>query len=172
VKTTWKRRDKAAKRRKLLTLGLAILLFLCGIVARDWWSAESSAVKQLTYDLAKTQYDLERAKYDLERTRGALDTTRLELEKTSKISDIRKNMEARFLKILDVYSKQSTLVEAANKNASKEKREKTIKEFAMLWKQELPPLQEHLTQLESALSALENREPRKFTIPVIEPMRR
>ena len=81
MKTTWKRRDKAAKRRKLLTLGLAVLLFLGGIVARDWWSAESSTVKQLTYDLAKTQYDLERAKYDLERTRGALDTTRLELEK-------------------------------------------------------------------------------------------
>jgi hypothetical protein len=78
----------------------------------------------------------------------------------------------RFLKILDVYSKQSILVEAANKNSSKEQRDKTIKELAMLWKQEFPPLQENLTQLESALSALENRAPRKFTIPVMEPMRR
>jgi hypothetical protein len=172
VKTTWQRREKAAKRRKLLTLGLAVLLFLGGIVARDWWSAESSTVKQLTYDLEKTTYDLERAKYDLERTRVDLDAVRLELEKTSKISDIRKNIEVRFLKILDVYSKQSILVEAANKNSSKEQRDKTIKELAMLWKQEFPPLQENLTQLESALSALENREPRKFTIPVMEPMRR
>jgi hypothetical protein len=77
-----------------------------------------------------------------------------------------------FLKILDVYSKQSTLIEAANKNSNKEKRDKTIKELAMMWKQEFPPLQEHLTQLESALSALENREPRRFAIPVMEPMRR
>ena len=81
MKTTWQRREKAAKRRKLLTLGLAVLLFLGGIVARDWWSAESSTVKQLTYDLEKTTYDLERAKYDLERTRVDLDAVRLELEK-------------------------------------------------------------------------------------------
>ena len=172
MKTTWKRRAKAAKRRKLLTLGLAVLLFLCGIVARDWWSAEDSTVKQLTYDLEKTTYDLGRAKYELERTRVELDTTRLELEKTSKIADIHKNMEVSFLKILDVYSKQSTLVEATNKNPGKEKREKTTKELAMMWKQEFPPLQEHLTQLERALSEIENREPRKFTIPVMEPMRR
>src|SRR5262245_6806733 len=112
------------------------------------------------------------AKYELERTRGALDATRVELEKTAKISDIRKHIEVSFLKIFDVYRTQSTLSEAANKNSNKEKRDKTIKELAMMWKQEFPPLQENLTQLESTLAALENREPRQLTIPVMEPMRR
>src|SRR6516165_1506110 len=103
--TPWKRRQKAAKRQKVLTIGLAVLRCLGGILAGGWWGSEHSIVKQLTYDLEKTQSDLDLAKHTLDSTRAERDTTRLEWEKISKVSEIRKNMEAIFLKILDVHRK-------------------------------------------------------------------
>ena len=119
--TTWRHRKKAAKRQKVLTIGLAVLIFLGGIGAGDWWGSEHSMVKQLTYDLEKTQYDRDMAKHTLDRTRADLDTTRVELEKISKVSDTRKNIEAIFLKTFDVQRKYSKIVEAADKNVSKNK---------------------------------------------------
>jgi len=168
--TPWKRRQKAAKRQKVLTIGLAVLLCLGGILAGDWWGSEHSIVKQLTYDLEKTQSDLDLAKHTLDRTRAERDTTRLEWEKISKVSEIRKNMEAIFLKILDVHRKHSKLVEAADKNVSKNKRDKAKKELEMLWESEISPLKDQLTQLEHTLAELEQREPREFDLPATPPM--
>jgi hypothetical protein len=169
VKTTWKHRKKAAKRQKVLTIGLAVLIFLGGIVVGNWWGSERSIDKQLTYDLEKTKYDLAMAKYELDRTRVDLDTTRLEWEKISKVSDIRKNIEAIFLKIFDVHREHSKLVEAAEKNSSKEKRNKTKRELEVMWKQEFSPLKDRLAQLENTLSELENREPRDFDFRSLGP---
>jgi hypothetical protein len=160
--TTWRHRRKAAKRQKVLTIGLAVFTFLCGIVAGDWWNSEDSRVKQLTYNL-------EMAKYALDRTRVDLDTTRLELEKISKVSDIRKNIEAIFLEIFDVHSKHSKIVEAAEKNVSKNKRGQTKRELEMMWESAFSPLQDQLTQLENTLAELEQREPRQFDLPATLP---
>jgi hypothetical protein len=160
--TTWRHQRKAAKRQKVLTIGLAVFTFLCGIVAGDWWNSEDSRVKQLTYNL-------EMATYALDRTRVDLDTTRLEWEKISKVSDIRKNIEAIFLKIFDVHREHSKLVEAAEKNSSKEKRNKTKRELEVMWKQEFSPLKDRLAQLENTLSELENREPRDFDFRSLGP---
>ena len=41
---------------------MAVLIFLGGIGAGHWWGSEHSMVKQLTYDLEKTNYDLGMAK--------------------------------------------------------------------------------------------------------------
>ena len=73
------------------------------------------------------------------------------------------------LQIFDVYRKHSKLVEAADKNVSKNIRDKTKRELEMLWKADFPPLKDHLIQLESTLSKLENREPRDFDLPAMEP---
>ncbi len=162
--TTWRHRKKAAKRQKVLTIGLAVLIFLGGIGAGDWWGSEHSMVKQLTYDLEKTKYDLGMAQYALDRTRVDLDATRLELEKISKVSDIRKNREVIFLQIFDVHRKHSKIVEAADKNVSKNKKDKTQRELEMMWASEFFPLKDQLTQLENTLAELEQREPREFDL--------
>ena len=151
---TWRHRKKTAKRQKVLTIGLAVLTFLCGTLAGYWWGYKHSKVNQVTYELERTKFDLAKAKF--------------ELEKTVKISDIRNNIEAVLLKILDVYSKYSKLVEAADKNVSKNKRDKTKRELEVMWESEFSPLKDQLTQLENTLSELENREPRGFDLPVME----
>jgi hypothetical protein len=155
VQTTWKHRQKAAKRQKVFTIGLAVFTFLCGALAGHWWSTQHSRVKQLTYELERTQFDLAQAKFAL--------------EKTSKLADIRHNLAAVVLQILDVYRKQSKLVEVADNNASKNIRDKTKRELEMMWKSAIPPLKDRLTQLESTLAKLENREPREFVFPALEP---
>ncbi len=166
----WRHRQKAAKRQKVLTIGLAVLTFLCGIGAGDWWNSEHSMVKQLTYDLEKTQYDRDMAQHTLDRTRADLDTTRVELEKVSKVSDTRKNIEAIFLKTFDVQRKYSKIGEAADKNVSKNKRGKTKKELEVMWESEFSPLKDQLTQLENTLAELEQREPREFDLPATPPL--
>ena len=166
----WRHRQKAAKRQQVLTIGLAVLTFLCGIGAGDWWNSEHSMVKQFRYDLEKTQYDLNMANHTLDRTRADLDTTRVELEKISKISDIRKKSEAIFLKIFDLQRKYSKIVEAADKNVPKNKRGKTQKELEVMWESEFSPLQDQLTQLEHTLAALEQREPRELDLPATPAM--
>jgi len=155
VQTTWKHRKKAAKRQKVLTIGLAVFTFLFGALAGHWWSSKHGTVQQLTHELERTQFDLATAKS--------------ELEKMSKISDIRNNLEADVLQIFAVYRKHSKLVEAVDKNVSKNIRDKTKRELEMLWKSDFPPLKDDLTQLESTLSKLENREPRDFDLPAMEP---
>jgi hypothetical protein len=149
--TTWKHRKKAAKRHKVLTIGLAVFAFFCGIVAGHVWSPKNSTVKQLTHELESAHFDRAKVKY--------------ELEKVSKISDIHNDIEAVLLKILDVYRKQSKVVEAADKNVSKNKKDKTKRELEMMWESEFSPLKDRLSQLENTLSELENREPRDFPLP-------
>src|SRR5262245_33923188 len=124
--TTWKHRQKAAKRQKVFTIGLAVLTFLCGIVVGHWWSSKHSTVQQLTRELERAHFELTKAKFAL--------------EKASKISDIRNNIEAVLLRIFGVYSKHSKLVEAADKNMSKNKKEKTKREVEMMWESEFSPL--------------------------------
>jgi hypothetical protein len=153
--TTWKTRKKATERHKLLKIGLAVLTFIFGILVGLWWNDKQSTVNQLTYDLVRTKADLEKAKF--------------ELEMTSRVSDIRNNIEATFLKILDLYRKHSTLVEAADKRSRKEDRDKTKREIETIWKYEFPPLKDNLIQLETMLANLENREPRNFDLPGMEP---
>ena len=155
MQTTWKHRKKAAKRQKVLTIGLAVFTFLCGALAGHGWGSKHGTVQQVTHELERTQVDLAQAKS--------------ELEKMSKISDIRNNLEADVLQIFDVYRKHSKLVEAADKNVSKNIKDTTKRELEMLWKSDFPPLKAHLTQLESTLSKLENREPRDFDLPAMEP---
>ena len=172
--TTWKHRKKAAKRQKVFTIGLAVLTFLCGIVPGYWWGYKHSKVHQLTDELERTRVDLERTRVDFERTRVDLAKAKFELEKaskisdihTSKISDIHYNIEAVLLKFFDVYRKHSKVVEAADKNVSKNKKGKTKRELEMIWESEFSPLKDHLTQLENTLSELENREPRDFDLPI------
>ncbi len=158
--TTWKHRKKAAKRQKVFTIGLAVLTFLCGIVPGYWWGYKHSKVHQLTDELERTRVDLAKAKFELEKALKISDIH------TSKISDIHNNIEAVLLRIFDVYRKHSKVVEAADKNVSKNKKEKTKRELAMMWESEFSPLKDHLTQLENTLSELENREPRDFDLPV------
>jgi hypothetical protein len=157
--TPWKHRKKAAKRQKVFTIGLAVLTFLCGIVAGYWWSYKHSKVHQVAYELERTRVDLATAKFELEKASEISDIH------TSKISDIHNNIEAVLLRIFDVYSKHSKLVEAADKNVSKNKKEKTKRELEMMWESEFSPLKDHLTKLENTLSELENREPRDFDLP-------
>jgi len=145
--TTWKQpRIKAAKRQKIFMIELAVLTCLCGIVVGYWWSYKPSKVHQLTYELEKTKLDLAKAQI-------------------AKISDMHNNIEAALLRFFDVYRKHSKIVEAADKNVSKDKREKTKRELEMMWESEFSPLKDHLTQLENTLSELENREPRDFDLP-------
>ena len=103
--TTWKQRKKVAKRQKLFRIGLAAIPFVFGVLVGLWWNDTPSTVQQGTYDLMRAQFDLAHAK--------------VELDKASKISNIRHNIEAVLLKILDVNSKQSKRVEVAEKNMNK-----------------------------------------------------
>jgi hypothetical protein len=148
--TTWKQRKKVAKRQKLFRIGLAAVPFFFGVLVGLWWNDTQSTVQQLTYDLMRAQFDRAQAK--------------VELDKASKISNIRHNIEAVLLKSLDVNSKQSKRVEVAEKNMNKNTREKAKRELALRWASELSPLQDQLTQLEQTLSELENREPRNFDL--------
>ena len=157
--TTWKPRKKAAKRQKVFTIELAVLTCLCGIVAGYWGGYKHSKVPQLTFELERTKLDLAKAKLELETE-----------PKTSaiyiaKISDIHNNIEAVLLRFFDIYRKHSKVVEAADKNVSKNRKEKTKRELDMVWESEFSPLKDHLTQLENTLSELENREPRDFDLP-------
>ena len=156
IRKPWK---KAAKRQKVFTLELAVLTFFCGIVAGYWWSSKHSTVHQLTYELERTQLDLAKAKFELEKLSKMSDIHK------AKISDIHNNIEAVLLRFFDVYRKHSNVVEAADKNVSKNKKEKIKQELKMMWESEFSPLKDHLTQLENTLSALENREPRDFDLP-------
>ena len=157
--TTWKPRKKAAKRQKVFTIGLAVLTFLCGIVAGYGWGYKHSTVHQLTYELERTKLDLAKAQFELEKVSKA------SAIHIAKISDIHNNIEAVLLRSFAVYRKHSKVVEAADKNVSKNRKEKTQRELEMMWESEFSPLKDHLTQLENTLSELENREPRDFDLP-------
>src|SRR5262249_53402257 len=123
----------------------------CGIVPGYWWGDKHSKVHQVAYELERTKVDLATAKFGL--------------EKASKISDSHNNIEAVLLRIFDGYRKHSKVVEAADKNVSKNKKEKTKRELEMMWESEFSPLKDQLNQLENTLSALEKREPRDFDLP-------
>jgi len=148
---TLNRRKKAAKRQKVFTIELAILTFLCGIVAGYWSGYKHSKIHQVTYELERTKLDLGKAKF--------------ELEKVSKIPDIHNNIEAVLLRFFAVYRKHSKVVEAADKNVSKNRKERTKRELDIMWESESSPLKDDLTQLENTLAELENREPREFDLP-------
>ena len=159
--TTWKHRKKArAKRQKVFTIGLAVLTFLGGIVPGYWWGSTHSKVHQLTDELERTRVDLATAKFELEK---AVKTSE---SHTAKISEMHNNIEAVLLRIVDVYREQSKVVEAAEKNVSKNKKEKTSRELALMWESAFSPFKDQLTQLENTLAALEKREPRDFDLPV------
>ena len=158
--TTWKQpRKKAAKRQKVFTIGLAVLTCLCGIVAGYWWGYKHSKVHQLTYELGRTKLDLAKAQFELEKV------SKMPVIHIAKISDIHNNIEALLLRFFDVYRKHSKVVEVADKNVSKNKKEKAKRELEMMWESEFSPLHDRLTQLENTLSELENREPRDFDLP-------
>jgi hypothetical protein len=158
--TTWKQpRKKAAKRQKIFTIELAVLTCLCGIVAGYWLGYKHSKVHQLTYELERTKLDLAKAKFELETV------PKMSAMHIAKISDMHNNIEAVLLRFFDVYRKHSKVVEAADKNVSKVKKEKTKRELDMMWESEFSPLKDHLTQLENTLSELEKREPRDFDLP-------
>jgi hypothetical protein len=157
--TTWKHRKKAAKRQNIFIIGLAIFAFLGGVLAGYWWGYKYSKVPQLTYELERIRFDLAKAKFEQEQE------SKIANIHTSKISDIHNNIETVLLRIFDVYSKHSKIVEAADKNVSKNKKDKTNRELEMMWESEFSPLQDHLTQLENTLSELENRAPRDFDLP-------
>ena len=158
--TTWKHRKKAVKRqKKVLTIGLAVLTFLCGIVAGYWWDYKHSNVHQVAYELERTRIDLAKATFELDEASKISDIH------TSKISDIHNNIEAVLLRIFDVYSKHSKIVAASDKNVGKNKKEKTKRELEMMWESEFSPLKDDLTQLENTLSEVEKREPRDFDLP-------
>jgi hypothetical protein len=148
-----------AKRQKVFTIELAVLTCLCGIVAGYWWGDKHSKVPQLTYELERTKRDLVKAKFELEKV------SKMQAIHIAKISDIHDNIEAVLLRFFDVYRKHSKVVEAADKNVSKNKKEKTKRVLDMVWESEFSPLKDHLTQLENTLSELENREPRAFDLP-------
>ena len=157
--TTWKPRKKAAKRQKVFTIELAALTCLCGIVAGYWWGYKHSKVHQLTYELGRTKLDLAQAQFELEKVAKVSDIH------LAKISDIHNNIEAVLLRTFAVYRKHSKVVEAADKNVSKNKKEKTKRALDTMWESEFAPLKDHLTHLENTLSALENRAPRDFDLP-------
>jgi hypothetical protein len=69
-----------------------------------------------------------------------------------------------------VQRKYSKIVEAAEKNVSKNKRGKTKKELEVMWESEISPLQDQLTQLDHTLAELEQREPREFELPATPSM--
>jgi hypothetical protein len=158
--TPWKQpRKKAAKRQKVFTIELAVLTCLCGIVAGYWWGYKPSKVHQLTYELERTKFDLAKAKFELEKVSKVSDIH------IAKISAMHNNIEVVLFRFFDVYRKHSRVVEAADKNVSKNKREKTKRELETMWESEFFPLKDQLTQLENRLSELENREPRDFDLP-------
>jgi hypothetical protein len=158
--TTWKQpRKKAAKRQKVFAIVLAVLTCLCGIVAGYWWGYKHSKVHQLTYELERTKLDLAKAKFELETVSKVSDIH------IAKISDMHNNIETVLLRFFDAYRKHSKVVEAADKNVSKNKKEKTKRELEVMWESEFFPLKDHLSQLENTLSELENREPRDFDLP-------
>jgi hypothetical protein len=158
--TTWKYRKKAAKRQKVLMIGLAIFTFLGGALPGYWWGSQYSEVPQLTSELERVKFDLAKTKFEQEQ---ASKTAELH---TGKISEIHTNIEAVLLRIFDVYGKHSKIVEAAAKNVSKNKKDKTKQELEMMWESEFSPLHDRLIQLENTLSELEKREPRDFDLPV------
>jgi chromosome segregation ATPase len=157
--TTWKRRKKAAQRQKVFTLGLAIFTFLGGALPGYWWGSQHSQVTQLTSELERIRFDLAKTKFEQEQAAKTADIH------TAKISEIHTNIEAVLFRIFDAYRKHSKIVEAAAKNMSKNKKDKTKQELGMMWESEFSPLQDRLTQLENTLSELENREPRDFDLP-------
>jgi hypothetical protein len=128
-------------------------------VAGYWWGYKHSKVHQLTYELERTKLDLAKAKFELEKVSKVSDIH------IAKISDIHNNIEAVLLRSFAVYRKHSKVVEAADKNVSKNKKAETKRELEMMWESEFSPLKDHLTQLENMLSELENREPRDFDLP-------
>jgi hypothetical protein len=156
---TWKPRKKAVKRQKVFAIELAVLTFLCGIVAAYWWGYKHSKVPQLTYELERTKLDLAKAKFELETV------PKMSAIHIAKISDMHNKIEAVLLRFFGVYRKHSKVVEAADKNVSKDKKEKTKRELDIMWESEFSPLKDQLTQLENTLSELENREPRDFDLP-------
>jgi chromosome segregation ATPase len=157
--TTWKHRKKAAKRQKVLMIGLAIFTFLGGALPGYWWGSQHSQVPQLTSELERIRFDLAKTKFEQEQAAKTADIH------TAKISEIHTNIEAVLFRIFDAYRKHSKIVEAAAKNVSKNKKDKTKQELEMMWESEFSPLQDRLTQLENTLSELENREPRDFDLP-------
>jgi hypothetical protein len=157
--TTWKPRKKAAKRQKVFMIALAVLTFLCGIVAGYGLGSKHSKVHQVTSELESTKRDLAQAQSELEKVSKIPDMH------TAKLSDIHNNIETVLLRFFDVYRKHSKVVEAAEKYVSQNRKKKTKQELDMMWESEFSPLKDHLTQLENTLSALENREPRAFDLP-------
>jgi len=128
-------------------------------VAGYWWGYKYSKVYQLTSELERTKLDLAKAQFEMEKVSK---TSAIHI---AKISDMHNNIEAVLLRFFDVYRKHSRVVEAADKNVGKNKKEKTKLELEMMWESEFSPLKDHLTQLENTLSELENREPRDFDLP-------
>jgi hypothetical protein len=92
--TTWKHRKKAAKRQKVLMIGLAIFTFLGGALPGYWWGSQHSQVPQLTSELERIRFDLAKTKFEQEQAAKTADIH------TAKISEIHINIEAVFFACL------------------------------------------------------------------------
>jgi len=120
------------------------LTFVVGLLlgAGGVWLWTYRAVQQTRTELATATYHLNMAKY--------------ELDKLHKITDLRKELDANFTKILDVNSRSD---EANNGENGKYKKKIEGQRIA---KNNISSWSESVMQLEEALAKLENREPRKF----------
>jgi predicted negative regulator of RcsB-dependent stress response len=120
-----------------LTFVVGLLIGVGGV-----WLWTHRAVQQTRTALATATYHLNIAKY--------------ELDKLQKITDLRKELEANFTKILDPNRRSD---EANNGEDGKNKKNSAVQRIA---KNNISSLSESVVQLEEALAKLENREPRKF----------
>jgi hypothetical protein len=86
-----------------------------------------------------------------------------ELERITKILDVREKLESNILKILDLY--KSTNVTNDEKDPIKKAIQKAQREHEtrMKWTQKFPVFKNNIEQLEKILAKLENREPRNFS---------
>jgi hypothetical protein len=95
-----------------------------------------------------------------------------ELDRITKIVDVRQKLEDNILKVLEIYKKNDSMT----REDDPFKRQQLSREVEMEWKYKFPAIKGNIDQLESMLAKLENREPRNFDhfapIPVILTIRR
>jgi len=131
-------KSKNRKKARDYSKFIPILTLISGIIAGNLWPWK--------------QADINRANY--------------ELDKTSKIIEIRNNIDTNIIKLLALYKKHTELTRELSKNYSEDNRERISRETDNIWKYEYPSIESNIKQLEAVLSKLENRDPRMFNFPL------